>query len=226
MCPARSQYKTHSLLPRAVGSSSHCRNPRNPESNTQSHSEIFHWPKEQTIDPLHPYLPGFVKLVWRLAGQPTTDPVGLVPCTPQSRLEARGQGSRKTSMLEKSSSGSCTDDKPRVWDLHHGVLTTTAAINSRKMVSWTSVRCLKLHVHCQRRRQLATIRPGSRLRTPSGSSRNPQCGDLKPSWLLIARPSDLCPGLLPSSHIHQNRRKNSCEACDGSSHCLPGPLPG
>lgn len=163
MCPARSQYKTHSLLPRAVGSSSHCRNPRNPESNTQSHSEIFHWPKEQTIDPLHPYLPGFVKLVWRLAGQPTTDPVGLVPCTPQSRLEARGQGSRKTSMLEISSSGSGTGDKPRVWYLHHGVLTTITTINLRK--HGLPDECQMSHAACTLPKKKAASYNSSRLAT-------------------------------------------------------------
>lgn len=87
---ARLQYTMHSPFPRA--SRFDFTLPRSAEPTKQQSSlpGLYHWPQRPTTDPLLPYLPGSCQIGWRRAGPSTKDPVGLVPCTPQSRLGARG----------------------------------------------------------------------------------------------------------------------------------------
>lgn len=91
MRPARLQYKTHSLPPRAFGSTSRRRNPRNPESNTQSHPELFYWPKQQTIDPLH-HLPGSCQIGLAACGSAHDRPCWS--CTLHSAVPPGSKGPR------------------------------------------------------------------------------------------------------------------------------------
>ena len=72
----------------------------------------------------------------------------------------------------------------------------------------------------------ATTRSGWRLSAPSGSSRNPQCGDLNPVG--FSSPTLLLSWIAScfNSNIHHNRENCCEEACEDSSYCLPEPLPG